>query len=66
MWSGDYADGELHTLVLVSADSAVDPYFFYYAQRLKLADRLQALFFDDRHVSFTDSSYRQNYESCGP
>jgi len=36
-WSRDYADGELHALVVVSADVAVDEDFLYYAQGLQLS-----------------------------
>ena len=36
-WSRDYADGELYTLVVVSADVVVDEDFLYYAQGLQLS-----------------------------
>ena len=58
-WSPAYADGELHALVVVSADVAVDGAFLHYAQGLQLAGRLRAVFFDEGHVSFTDTSYRE-------
>jgi hypothetical protein len=58
-WRRDYTDGELYTLVIVSADIAIDGDFLYYARGLERAGRLKAVFFDKAHVSYTDTSYRQ-------
>ena len=58
-WGQEYADGELHALVIVSADVAVEDGFLHYAQGLQLAGRLRSVIFDECHVAFTDTSYRQ-------
>jgi superfamily II DNA helicase RecQ len=58
-WNRDYADGELHALVVVSADVAVDDDFLHYARGLELAGQLKAIFFDEGHVAFIDTSYRK-------
>ena len=61
-WSPAYADRELHALVVVSADVAVDGAFLHYTQGLQLTGRLRAVFFDEGHVSFTDTSYREKLQ----
>jgi hypothetical protein len=57
-WSRDYTDRELHALVVVSADVAVDNDFLHYAQGLQLAGRLKLVIFNEGHIAFTDTLYR--------
>jgi superfamily II DNA helicase RecQ len=58
-WSRNYADRELHALVVVSTDITVNDNFLYYAQGLQLTGQLGLVVFDEGHVAFTDTSYRQ-------
>ena len=61
-WSRDYANRELHALIVVSADITVDNDFLHYAQGLQLASRLRLVVFDKGHVAFTDTSYCQKLQ----
>ena len=49
----------LPQLIVVSADRAVQGEFLHYAQGLALRGQLAHVFFDECHVAFTDTSYRQ-------
>lgn len=40
-------------------DHAVDSKFLHYAKGLELAGQLAHVFFDECHVAFTDTSYRE-------
>jgi hypothetical protein len=46
-------------LVVVSADRAVQGEFLHYAKGLQLRHQLAHVFFDECHVAFTDTSYRE-------
>jgi hypothetical protein len=51
-------ENECSSTVLVSADIVVTDDYLRYAQGLKLADQLRAIYFDECHVLYTDTSYR--------
>ena len=44
---------------MVSADQVVSGKFLYYAKGLELNGQLAQVFFDECHVAFTDTSYRE-------
>ncbi len=46
-------------LIIISADQAVTGPFLHYAKGLELSQQLAHVFFDECHVAFTDTSYRQ-------
>jgi ATP-dependent DNA helicase RecQ len=46
-------------LVVVSADRAVQGEFLHYAKGLQLRHQLAHVFFDECHVAFTNTSYRE-------
>ena len=57
-WLDDKSGHELQQLIVVSADRAVSGQFLHYAKGLELQGQLAAVFFDECHVAFTDTSYR--------
>jgi hypothetical protein len=58
-WLGPHSCGEMQQLVVVSADRAVTGEFRHYAKGLELHGQLAHMFFDESHVAFTDTSYRE-------
>jgi superfamily II DNA helicase RecQ len=58
-WTGEKSGHELQQLIVVSADRAVQGEFLHYAKRLELEGQLAHVFFDEVHVAFTDTSYRE-------
>lgn len=58
-WLGPQSCGEIQQLVIVSADRAVTGEFGHYAKGLELHGQLAHMFFDEVHVAFTDTSYRE-------
>ena len=58
-WRDAGSGKELHQLVVVSADRAVQGEFLHYAKGLELRRQLAHVFFDECHVAFTDTSYRE-------
>jgi hypothetical protein len=58
-WLGPDSCGELQQLVVVGADRAVSEGFGHYAKGLELNQQLAHMFFDECHVAFTDTSYRE-------
>jgi hypothetical protein len=49
----------LYALVVVSANITIDSDFLYYVRGLELTGLLEAIFFNEYQVSFTNTSYRQ-------
>ncbi len=58
-WLDETSGKELPQLMVVSADWAVKGEFLHYAKGLELSGHLAHLFFDECHVAFTDTSYRE-------
>jgi superfamily II DNA helicase RecQ len=58
-WRDEQSGHELQQLIVVSADRAVQGEFLHYAKGLELSGQLAHVFFDECHVAFTDTSYRQ-------
>jgi superfamily II DNA helicase RecQ len=58
-WRDEKSGHELQQLVVVSADRAVQGEFLHYAKGLELGGQLAHVFFDECHVAFTDTSYRE-------
>jgi len=58
-WLGEKSGHELQQLIVVSADRAVSGGFLHYAKGLELGGQLAHVFFDEIHVAFTDTSYRE-------
>jgi superfamily II DNA helicase RecQ len=58
-WIGEKSGHELQQLIVVSADRAVQGEFLHYAKGLELEGQLAHVFFDEVHVAFTDTSYRE-------
>jgi len=58
-WKDERSGHELQQLIVVSADRAVQGEFKHYAQGLALSGQLAHMFFDECHVAFTDTSYRE-------
>jgi superfamily II DNA helicase RecQ len=58
-WMNERSGHELQQLIVVSADRAVDGQFLHYAKGLELEGQLAHVFFDECHVAFTDTSYRE-------
>ena len=58
-WKDEKSGHELQQLIVVSADRAVQGEFLHYAKGLELSGQLAHVFFDECHVAFTDTSYRE-------
>ncbi|TGO31480.1 hypothetical protein BHYA_0676g00010 [Botrytis hyacinthi] len=58
-WIDETSGHELSQLIVVSADRAVQGPFLHYAKGLELGGQLAHVFFDEVHVVFTDTSYRE-------
>jgi superfamily II DNA helicase RecQ len=58
-WRNKRSGHELQQLIVVSADRAVQGEFLHYAKGLELGGQLAHVFFDECHVAFTDTSYRE-------
>jgi superfamily II DNA helicase RecQ len=58
-WINEKSGHELQQLIVVSADRAVNGEFLHYAKGLELEGQLAHVFFDEVHVAFTDTSYRE-------
>ena len=58
-WTDERSGHELQQLIVVSADRAVHGEFLHYAKGLELQGQLAHVFFDECHVAFTDTSYRE-------
>lgn len=58
-WKNEDSGGDLPQLVVVSADRAVQGPFLHYATGLQLHNQLAHMFFDECHVAYTDTSYRE-------
>jgi superfamily II DNA or RNA helicase len=58
-WRNEKSGHELQQLIVVSADRAVSGDFLHYAKGLELSRQLAHVFFDECHVAFTDTSYRE-------
>lgn len=58
-WINETSGHELQQLIVVSADRAVNGEFLHYAKGLELEGQLAHVFFDEVHVAFTDTSYRE-------
>jgi superfamily II DNA or RNA helicase len=58
-WVNKHSGHELQQLIVVSADRAVQGDFLHYAKGLELGGQLAHVFFDEVHVAFTDTSYRE-------
>lgn len=58
-WINEDSGHELQQLIVVSADRATRGPFLHYAQGLVLQGQLAHVFFDECHVAFTDTSYRE-------
>jgi superfamily II DNA helicase RecQ len=58
-WINEKSGHELQQLIVVSADRAVSGEFLHYAKGLELEGQLAYVFFDEVHVAFTDTSYRE-------
>jgi superfamily II DNA helicase RecQ len=58
-WINEKSGHELQQLIVVSADRAVQGEFLHYAQGLELEGQLAHVFFDECHVAYTDTSYRE-------
>ncbi|KAL5344321.1 hypothetical protein ACLOAV_010750 [Pseudogymnoascus australis] len=58
-YSNHYSNQELAQLLVVSADQAVSGQFLHEAKGYELNGQLAHMFFDECHVAFTDTSYRE-------
>lgn len=58
-YSNHYSSQELAQLLVVSADEAVSGQFLHEAKGYELRGQLAHMFFDECHVAFTDTSYRE-------
>ncbi|OAF54167.1 hypothetical protein VC83_09522 [Pseudogymnoascus destructans] len=58
-YSNHYSSQELVQLLVVSADQAVSGQFLHEAKGYELNGQLAHMFFDECHVAFTDTSYRE-------
>ncbi|OBT97655.1 hypothetical protein VE01_04421, partial [Pseudogymnoascus verrucosus] len=58
-WINEQSGHELQQLIVVSADRAVEGGFRHYAKGLELEGQLAHVFFDECHVTYTDTSYRE-------
>jgi len=58
-WLNETSGHEIQQLIVVSADRAVQGEFLHYAKGLELSGQLAHVFFDECHVAFTDTSYRE-------
>jgi len=58
-WLRPDSCGEMQQLVVVSADQAVNGEFRHYTKGLELHRQLAHMFFDESHVVFTNTSYRE-------
>ena len=58
-WKDEHSGHELQQLIVVSADQAVRGEFLHYAKGLELSGQLAHVFFDECHVAFTDTGYRE-------
>jgi len=58
-WLDETSGHELQQLIVVSADRAVRREFLHYAKGKELKGELAHVFFDECHVAFTDTSYRE-------
>lgn len=58
-WRDEDSGGESRQLIVVSADRAVRGEFLHYAVGLQQQHRLASMFFDECHVAFTDTAYRE-------
>jgi superfamily II DNA helicase RecQ len=58
-WIDEKSGHELRQLIVVSADRAVHGEFLHFAKGLELSGTLAHVFFDECHVAFTDTSYRE-------
>jgi superfamily II DNA helicase RecQ len=58
-WLDEKSGHELQQLIVVSADRAVQGEFLHYAKGLEISGQLAHVFFDECHVAFTDTSYRE-------
>jgi superfamily II DNA or RNA helicase len=58
-WLDERSGKELPQLMVVSADRAMKGEFLHYAKGLELSGHLAHVFFDECHVAFTDTSYRE-------
>ena len=58
-WINEKSGHELQQLIVVSADRAVNGEFLHYAKGLEFEGQLAHVFFDEVHVAFTDTSYRE-------
>jgi superfamily II DNA helicase RecQ len=58
-WINEKSGHELQQLIVVSADRAVQGEFLHYAKGLELEGQLAHVFFDEVHVAFADTSYRE-------
>jgi superfamily II DNA helicase RecQ len=63
-WKDEKSGHELQQLIVVSADQAVQSQggFMHYAQGLALSGQLAHVFFNECHVAFTDTSYRERLQ----
>jgi superfamily II DNA helicase RecQ len=57
-WRDEHSGGEMRQLIVVSANRAVRGEFLHYAKGLQLNGHLAHMFFDEGHVAFTDTSFR--------
>jgi superfamily II DNA helicase RecQ len=58
-WQGPGSVPSLPPLLIISADRAVDTEFLHFAKGLELNQQLAHIFFDECHVAFTDTLYRE-------
>lgn len=58
-WVDTTSGHELRQLIVVSADRAATEEFLHYAKGLELQGQLAQVFFDEVHVTITDTSYRE-------
>jgi superfamily II DNA helicase RecQ len=61
-WRNKKSGYELQQLIVVSADQAVSGDFLHYAKGLELSRQLAYVFFNECHVAFTDTSYRERLQ----
>ncbi|KFZ17020.1 hypothetical protein V502_04795 [Pseudogymnoascus sp. VKM F-4520 (FW-2644)] len=61
-WINEQSGHELQQLIVVSADRAVRGEFRHYAKGLELEGQLAYVFFDECHVAYTDTSYRERLQ----
>jgi superfamily II DNA helicase RecQ len=58
-WIDEKSGHEPQQLIVISADRAITGEFLHYAKGLELSGQLAHMFFDECHVAFTDTSYRE-------